>query len=213
MLLCLFLACPGLAGEIWDVSDESPTEDVGEQAGGRSSIWPDGMGNGLGRNVNEIGLSIGASSRKWDCGAWNRHDVVLGRVEYARLRTGVIGHGLLRGSLEGRLEGWAGAQYDPENACLLGFTPALRYNLATGTRWMPFLDGGAGVLITDIGMPDLSTTFEFNLQIGTGTYYFLKDDLALTLEYRFLHMSNANIDTPNVGVNCHVIYLGLSRFF
>jgi hypothetical protein len=55
--------------------------------------------------------------------------------------------------------------------------------------------------------------FQFNLQGGFGCYYFLKDNLALTLQYRFLHLSNACIELPNMGVNTNIICIGLSRYF
>jgi lipid A 3-O-deacylase len=208
--VCLLLVCPGSAGEMADRADNSLKFDTGPS----SKIWPDGMGNGLGKKVNEIAFGVGPGIGTRTFGGWLTHDFVLGRVDYARLRTGVIGGQCpLRGNLEGRLELWGGGQHDPEGAYLVGFTPSLRYNVATGSRWMPFVDAGAGVSLTDIGLPDLCTTFEFNVQGGGGCSYFLRDDLALTLQYRFLHISNANIDKPNVGVNAHVVYIGLSRYF
>jgi hypothetical protein len=36
---------------------------------------------------------------------------------------------------------------------------------------------------------------------------------ALTVEYRFHHLSNASIYSPNAGINTHVFSLGASMFF
>jgi len=36
---------------------------------------------------------------------------------------------------------------------VVGLTPHLRYNFATGTRWIPFVDGGAGVTATASALP------------------------------------------------------------
>ncbi len=118
-----------------------------------------------------------------------------------------------RGNLEWRVEFFAGAQYSPNDEWLFGLTPHLRYNLATGTRLVPFIDGGVGVTATGIGPPDLSNTFEFNLQAGLGAHWFLKDNLALTAEARYLHMSCAGISHPNLGLNGLMGLIGVTWFF
>ena len=97
---------------------------------------------------------------------------------------------------------FGGAQFSPSTDWLLGLTPHLRYNLATGTRRIPFIDGGAGVTATGIGPPDLSGTFEFNIQGNLGVNWFLRDDLALTFQAGYLHMSCAGIHYPIRGLNC-----------
>lgn len=66
---------------------------------------------------------------------------------------------------------------------------------------------------TSIGPPDLSNIFEFNLQAGIGMHYFLGDNLAMTLEGRFLHMSCAGLSSPNAGLNAVVGLLGITCFF
>ena len=91
--------------------------------------------------------------------------------------------------------------------------PHLRYNFATGTRWIPYADGGAGVSATEIGPPDLSGTFEFNLQANCGVHWFVRDNLALTVETGFMHLSCAGIHKPNQGLNCVKGMIGLTWFF
>jgi opacity protein-like surface antigen len=108
---------------------------------------------------------------------------------------------------------WTGAQYHPDTAYVAGFTPVLRYHFLRGARLSPFADAGAGLTATDIGHPDLSTTFEFNLQAGGGIQWFLQDNVALTLQARYVHLSNAGMDSPNDGVNTFVFSGGLSWFF
>jgi hypothetical protein len=108
---------------------------------------------------------------------------------------------------------WSGAQYHPDRAYLVGLTPIMRYHFMPGSRWTPFIDGGAGVTATDIGRPDLSTTFEFNLQAGAGLHWKLRQDLAFTFQARYIHLSNAHIDTPNLGVNSFLFSVGLTKFF
>jgi len=88
----------------------------------------------------------------------------------------------------------------------------LRYNFATGSRWVPFVDAGAGVTATGIGAPDLSGTFEFNLQAGGGVQWFLKENLAVTFEARYTHWSCAGIHEPNFGLNGVTGLLGIKLF-
>jgi hypothetical protein len=78
---------------------------------------------------------------------------------------------------------------------------------------VPFLDAGVGGTLTDIGRPDLGSLGEFNGQIGPGLHYFWRDNMAFTLQYRYMHTSNAGIQSPNQGVNEHICYLGISWFF
>jgi hypothetical protein len=87
------------------------------------------------------------------------------------------------------------------------------YNFATGTRWGPFIDIGAGVSWTGISVPDLGGSFQFNLQGSAGINWFVKDDMAVSLECRYLHLSYSGLSMPNNGVNTLGGLLGLNWFF
>src|SRR5262249_18427523 len=89
---------------------------------------------------------------------------------------------------------------NPDTRYLAGFTPLVRYNLATGSPWVPFVTCGAGIVFTDIGHPDLSGTFQFDPQGGMGTHYFFRKNVAATFETHLMHISNAGIRPPNQGV-------------
>lgn len=107
---------------------------------------------------------------------------------------------------------FGGRQISPDKAYVVGLTPVLRYYFATGTRWIPFFEGGAGVSETDIGAPNLATRFEFHLIVGGGLQWFYHDNLAATLHYRLGHLSNADIKGPNIGLNESVLLLGVTWF-
>ena len=107
----------------------------------------------------------------------------------------------------------AAPNFPPGSDWILGLTPHLRYNFATGTRWIPFLDGGAGLTATGIGRPDLSSTFEFNIQGGVGVHWLMSDHWALTAEARYFHVSDAELTSPNYGVNGVMGMVGITRFF
>jgi hypothetical protein len=142
------------------------------------------------------------------------HDLALAGISYGYMLGAVQGvDHWYRGNWEFRGELFSGGQFSPEPEWLVGLTPHLRYNFATGTRWIPFFDAGAGVSATSIGPPDLSHTFEFNLQAATGVRWFINDNLALGIEARYLHMSCAGINTPNLGLNNVNGMVGITWFF
>lgn len=183
----------------------------------RSSIWQNGIGEGFLSTVQDFSVEPGIALGMATFGSRQAHDLALLSLGYGHMLGHVMGEGhWYRGNFEGRLELFGGAQYSPDvdtDGWLVGLTPHLRYNFATGTRWIPFLDGGAGVTATGIGPPDVSGTFEFNLQASTGVRWFLRDDLALTGEVRYMHLSCAGIHQPNLGLNNVAFFLGVTWFF
>ena len=98
-----------------------------------------------------------------------------------------------RGNWEWRAELFGGTQFAPDHNWFIGLAPHLRYDFATGGRWVPFVDGGAGVMATGIGRPDLSNRFEFNLQLGLGIHRFIDRNVAVTVEARYFNMSDAGM--------------------
>jgi lipid A 3-O-deacylase len=179
-----------------------------------ASIWKAGVGEGFNRGTFEFGLAAGGGAGMKILNSQTRHDWALGNAQFGWVFSDVkAGDRWYRGNWELLAELFGGAQFNPDTAYVTGIGPLLRYNFAPGHRWVPFFDAGAGVAATDIRNGDLSTTFEFNLQFGAGAHFFLKDNLAITLQYRFIHISNAGIEFPNLGVNTSTFLLGLTWFF
>jgi hypothetical protein len=180
----------------------------------KPSLWQAGIGEGFRPGTHSLSIEAGGAAGVSIFGSQQRHDLALLSLSYGRMLGSVVGEGhWWRGNWELRGELFGGAQFSPETDWLIGLTPHLRYNFATGCRWIPFVDGGAGVTATGIGPPDLSNTFEFNLQVGGGVHYFLRDNLALTIEARYLHMSCAGLSQPNTGLNAFMGFIGLTWFF
>ena len=181
---------------------------------GPQSIWEHGVGEGFQSTTASFGSSAGVLGGMAIFGGKRHHDLALVSLNYGHMLSRTLGEGhWYRGNPEFRLELFTGAQFHPETQWLVGLTPHLRYNFATGTRWVPFFDIGAGVTATGIGAPDLSGTFEFNLQGGFGIQWFIKDNLALSAEARYVHWSCAGITQPNDGLNGIEGLLGLTYFF
>lgn len=180
----------------------------------KSAIWQTGVGEGFLPSTQTFSVETGVTAGMASFGSLQAHDLALISLTYGHMLGHVLGEGhWYRGNPELRLELFSGAQFSPSSEWLVGLTPHLRYNFATGTRWIPFIDGGAGVTATGIGPPDLSGTFEFNLQAGVGVQWFLKDNVALSLEARYVHWSCAGISNPNLGLNGVTGMLGISFFF
>jgi len=77
-------------------------------------------------------------------------------------------------------------------------------------RLRPFLEGGEGILYTDLRKQSFSTRVQFSSQIGAGLGYALDENHELTFAVRFRHISNAGIESPDPGVNTLYGLLGLT---
>ena len=93
---------------------------------------------------------------------------------------------------------------------LTGYVLLFRLDGKPWGRTIPFFDLGAGVLNTTLNLraPELSGSTQFNPQAGLGIQYFFRPQWAFVLEYRYLHMSNNNIQAPNLGFNANMLSLG-----
>jgi len=137
--------------------------------------------------------------------------------------TGVVGNSFYRGSLFWVLEVGGvvtindakrlGMKTGSSGKYQVGFSPLLvEYKFLSPTRgWAPHILLGGGFSYGDFvdAARELGTKFEFILHAGAGFEYFLKKG-SFSLNYRLLHMSNSNIERPNIGLNSHVFTLGFS---
>ena len=172
------------------------------------------MGSGLRRGTREAEYGLGVGFGGHGFGSKERHDLALTSLHFGQMLGGPSAENRwYRGNVELVGELWGGVQTHPRHRSLLGLTPLLRYNFATGSRWVPFVNAGVGLAYTNISGHDLSNGFQFNLQAGAGMHYFLREGLALALEFRWFHLSNAGLNRPNTGLNSQLVFAGLSRFF
>jgi hypothetical protein len=178
------------------------------------NIWVEGVGSGFRADVQSIDLSLGGYFGLAKCGSHEAHHMTLISSSYNHMLGTVQGADhWYRGNWGFRIELFGGAQFNPDVDWIMGLTPHLRYTFATGTRWIPFVDFGAGITGTGIGAPDLGSRFQFNEQAGVGIHWFVKNDIAVTFETLYMHISNAGISKPNCGVNGVKGLIGLTYFF
>jgi lipid A 3-O-deacylase len=212
-IIILLLACSSSEGA--DTSSPTTQDQAQTQSQtAASNLWEAGVGEGFRSSVHTLSTEVGAIQGFGLFGSLQAHDLALISISYGHMLGHTVGKGhFYRGNWELRGELFGGAQFSPSSEWVVGLTPHLRYNFATGSRFIPFLDAGTGVTATSIRPPDLSNTFEFNLQGTAGMHVFLRDDLALTLEARLLHMSCAGISSPNRGLNGLGGMIGLTFLF
>lgn len=180
---------------------------------GGARIWMSGIGSEFRQGTQQTGFALGGGIGTRRFGSKLRHDLRLAIARFGWVygsvgtqRDWYHGHPELLGEL------FAGEQFNPSGRYLFGFTPLIQYNFATGSRWMPFVTGGVGLSYTNISGRDLSNGFQFNVQTGAGTHYFIREDTAVTVQYRWLHLSNAGLERPNSGTNTQMFYAGLDWF-
>jgi lipid A 3-O-deacylase len=122
------------------------------------------------------------------------------------------GRSWYRGNFEFLLEGTFLYMFEPKSGRAGGIAPVLRYNFLTGSRFIPFLQAGAGVIALDADLRRQADGLNFILQSGVGLHYFLSQRTALTGEWRFHHISNAGIHDRNAGINSSLFMLGVTFF-
>lgn len=149
-----------------------------------------------------LGWGIGTMASKY------KRDLVLANLRVAKM-LGTPGQLTWGGQFEFGGELFSMTQFSPGSTYVVGAMPMVRYYFGSYSTWRVHLDAGAGICQTDFGLPDLSTKFEFNEQVGPGVMWNVRRDLAVALNYRFSHISNAGIREPNSGVNGHLFSLGV----
>ncbi len=77
-------------------------------------------------------------------------------------------------------------------------------------RLRPFIEGGEGIMYTDLRKQRFGTPINFSSQFGAGLEYQLRPDLTLTFAARIRHMSNAGLASSNPGVNTYFGLVGLT---
>jgi opacity protein-like surface antigen len=91
-----------------------------------------------------------------------------------------------------------------------GLAALLKYNVRTGTRWTPYLEGGAGLSFASHRVPHDGTSFNFLPEGGLGLQYALTPRSLLGVEWRLQHFSNAGISSANAGLNLSLFLIGFS---
>lgn len=150
-------------------------------------------------------------------------------VSGGRGNTGVFNAGLrygwiltdshLPGFLRGRFEYAVDAvpvllAFQPHNTAYgVGFDAlGLKWNFQRHGRISPYAELTGGVLFTNHDVPMGTNTVNFMPQAAFGIHM-LGAKHNVSLELRYMHISNAGLATPNPGINTVQVRLGFGGFF
>jgi len=101
----------------------------------------------------------------------------------------------------------------PETNIEGGFNLLLKYAYPLTARFLPYIEGGTGLLYTTQHFEEQSTHLNSIVQGGVGFQYFFRKSTSLDVGYRFRHFSNAGIKKPNEGIDTQAILIGISFFY
>jgi lipid A 3-O-deacylase len=171
---------------------------------------------------------------------------LLAGVHLGKVLTPEVGHGMLKGDFEYAVEVfplWMSFTPTfqrlncPTGATLasqckgptttggtyrgVSITPIiLRWNLTSGKKWMPWIQGAGGVIYTTRKYPGIgslnaadptmtgpsadTSVWNFTPQFGIGTHYFFKPKSSIDFSANAVHISSASLGDKNPGVNTGV---------
>lgn len=92
-------------------------------------------------------------------------------------------------------------------------TVLFRWHFVTEPGWSLFLDGGAGLLLTNDDVPAAGSSFNFTPQVGGGLTFDIGNDWRAMIGARYLHISNAGFADVNPGRNNLLLWAGISMPF
>ena len=84
-----------------------------------------------------------------------------------------------------------------------------RYHFWNDRGWTPYLLGITGLIWTDLDVPELDRTFNFQVIIGGGIRVVPPRGPGLLVEFRNHHISNAGTAGDNLGINGATILAGV----
>jgi Lipid A 3-O-deacylase (PagL) len=136
-------------------------------------------------------------------------------LRYGWILTGPHLPSFLRGRFEYAVDGVPlFLVFQPANTAYgVSFDPlGLKWNFERHGRISPYLELCGGALFTDHNVPTGTNTVNFTPQAAFGTHI-LGAKYNLSLELRYLHISNAGLAVPNPGLNTVQVRLGVGKFF
>ncbi|MCU1288460.1 MAG: hypothetical protein JWN60_689 [Acidobacteria bacterium] len=99
----------------------------------------------------------------------------------------------------------------------IGFQPVnFKFIFFAKNRLKPYAQVGAGLLFVNKAVPvPRSTLFQFTGDFGGGLMYMISPNRAVSLGYKYFHISNGNINGKinNPGFNANVFYMNYSFFW
>lgn len=136
-------------------------------------------------------------------------------LRYGWILTGPHLPGFLRGRFEYAVDAVPlFLVFQPANTAFgVGFDPlGLKWNFERHGKISPYLELTGGTLLTSHDVPTNTNTVNFMDQAALGMHI-LGAKHNVSLELRYMHISNAGLGNLNPGVNTVQVRLGVGRFF
>ncbi|MEE2681264.1 MAG: acyloxyacyl hydrolase [Planctomycetota bacterium] len=89
----------------------------------------------------------------------------------------------------------------------------LRWHVYRAATWSIYLDGGCGLVYFAEEVPSGASRLDFSPQVGGGVTCAIADNLRLMAGLRWYHLSNAQTNSTNPGVDMLQAYVGLTIGF
>ncbi|MDD3295956.1 MAG: acyloxyacyl hydrolase [Candidatus Omnitrophica bacterium] len=118
-----------------------------------------------------------------------------------------------KGRLEFVLEPFVNAMFEPKANVELGSNFLIEYAFPLTKKFQPYIKGGLGVAWMSQHIEEQATQYNFLPQGALGFHYLIKDNVALSCEFRHRHLSNAGIKDPNKGVDASLYLAGFTFYF
>jgi lipid A 3-O-deacylase len=128
----------------------------------------------------------------------------LAGARFGKVLSGQRGKNALRGQLEYVVEAIPAFLIFQESYRTYGFdiTPVMfRWNFTAQQKVIPYVEIGAGILFTSKDFPESTFPVNFTPQGGVGFHIFTRPRQAFTFSFKFMHISNAGLHSPNPGIN------------
>jgi lipid A 3-O-deacylase len=95
----------------------------------------------------------------------------------------------------------------------MGLALLLRYNFLSQGNFVPYAEIGVGAGFIESSLEFQADGPAFYPQGGVGVNFFIADDWAVNLSYRYHHISNRGMKKPNTGINANLGLLGVQYHF
>jgi hypothetical protein len=86
------------------------------------------------------------------------------------------------------------------------------YRYDSGGVFVPYIEGGEGIVLTTLDRLNIGGPFEFSSQGGGGFDLFFSRENAVSFDVRYRHISNLGISNDNSGLGTVFFTIGLSHF-
>lgn len=176
---------------------DSATDDRAPVRGHEWEIWTGGGADPIGTPNVTLGNGI------WNVGA-----------RYGWVLTDAHGPGILRGRFEYAVDAMPLLYvYQPGGKAYgIGFSPwVMKWNLEPHRRVSPYVELGGGAVVTTRQVPRGENTFNFTPNGALGVNI-LRGKYHWSIEFRYFHLSDAELTAFNPGTDTFGVRIGFGEF-